>query len=47
MPKTSDAGSDKMNWWHTVLPGQLFVGGLLIGFGLMVLFWTQLFPPLR
>lgn len=35
-----------MNWWATITPERLFVGCLLIGFGLMILFWRQLFPPL-
>lgn len=35
-----------MNWWATVQPGQLFIGVLLVGLGLMTLFWHQLFPPL-
>lgn len=34
-------------WWVSVSPEQLFCGGLFVGFGLMVLFWHQLFPPLH
>lgn len=35
-----------MTWWSTTSPEQLFAGVLLVGFGLMILFWHQLFPPL-
>jgi hypothetical protein len=33
-----------MNWWSTLSPGQIFFGVLLVGLGLMILFWHQLFP---